>query len=69
MHLSTLEVLFSPPRPPSRPPPHLHTAASPMQTGIPDADAFGNPDVAGVAEVGWREQVFGRIRKVFGYGC
>ena len=39
------------------------------QSGIPDADRFGNHDVASVAESGWREQVFGRIRKVFGYGA
>lgn len=38
------------------------------QTGIPDADAFGNHDVVGVTEAGWRNQVFGRIRMVFGYG-
>ncbi|KAI3425185.1 hypothetical protein D9Q98_008954 [Chlorella vulgaris] len=39
------------------------------QTGIPDGDRFGNPDVVGVTEAGWRQQVFGRIRRVFGYGC
>ena len=39
------------------------------QTGIPDADRFGNHDVVGVTEAGWRQQVFDRIRRVFGYGC
>ncbi|KAL4419782.1 hypothetical protein ABPG75_006880 [Micractinium tetrahymenae] len=39
------------------------------QTGIPDADAFGHHDVVGVTETGWRQQVFDRIRRVFGYGC
>lgn len=38
------------------------------QTGIPDADRFGNHDVVGVTEAGWKNQVFGRIRAVFGYG-
>ena len=41
----------------------------PVQTGIPDADSFGHHDVVGVVEAGWRQQVFGRIRQIFGYGC
>ena len=40
-----------------------------LQTGIPDADSFGHHDVVGVVEAGWRQQVFGRIRQIFGYGC
>lgn len=39
------------------------------QTSIPDADKFGHHDVVGATESGWKEQVFGRIRRVFGYGC
>lgn len=39
------------------------------QTGIPDADRFGHHDVVGTVEAGWRQQVFDRIRRVFGYGC
>ena len=55
---------------------HQHIRALPplapldgTQTGIPDADRFGHHDVVGQVEAGWREQVFGRIRRVFGYGC
>ena len=40
-----------------------------LQTGIPDADRFGHHDVVGTVEAGWRQQVFDRIRRVFGYGC
>lgn len=46
-----------------------NTTVTMKQTRIPHADAYGNQDVAGVAEAGWRQQVFGRIRRVFGYGC
>ncbi|PSC70108.1 activator of 90 kDa heat shock ATPase-like protein 1 [Micractinium conductrix] len=46
-----------------------NTLVTMKQTGIPDADAFGNHDVVGVAEAGWRGQVFERIRRVFGFGC
>ena len=37
-------------------------------TGIPDVDKFGNGNVVGQVENGWQQQVFGRIRGVFGYG-
>lgn len=39
------------------------------QTGIPEADRYGHHDIVNATEVGWRQQVFDRIRKVFGYGC
>lgn len=38
------------------------------QTGIPEADRFGNEDVYDNTEKGWRLQIFTRIRQVFGYG-
>lgn len=46
-----------------------NTLVTLTQTGIPDADAYGHHDVVGVTETGWRQQVFDRIRRVFGYGC
>ena len=39
------------------------------QTGVPETDKFGNGDVIGNVEAGWKERVFNRIRMVFGYGC
>lgn len=39
------------------------------QTGVPEIDKFGNGDVIGNVEAGWKERVFNRIRMVFGYGC
>lgn len=38
------------------------------QTGLPEADKFGNEDVYDNTQRGWKENVFGRIRSVFGYG-
>lgn len=38
------------------------------QTGVPEADDFGNQNVYEVTERGWRENVFRRIRMVFGFG-
>ncbi|GAB4819096.1 hypothetical protein N2152v2_006142 [Parachlorella kessleri] len=38
------------------------------QTGIPEQDRFGHHDVVGTTEAGWKNQVFHRIRAVFGYG-
>ncbi|KAK2079203.1 hypothetical protein QBZ16_002894 [Prototheca wickerhamii] len=43
---------------------HLHL----VQTGIPEADRFGHHDVVGLAQAGWANQIFHRIRQVFGYG-
>jgi hypothetical protein len=39
------------------------------QTDVPVADCFGNETVVETTERGWREQIFDRIRRVFGYGC
>lgn len=39
-----------------------------QQTDIPAADKFGNQDVIDTVEKGWAEQVFRRIKTVFGYG-
>lgn len=38
------------------------------QQGVPDEDRFGQHDVLNLTRAGWREQIFGRIRRVFGYG-
>eukprot|EP01026_Neomeris_dumetosa_P017748 TRINITY_DN1687_c0_g1_i3.p1 TRINITY_DN1687_c0_g1~~TRINITY_DN1687_c0_g1_i3.p1 ORF type:complete len:361 (+),score=57.82 TRINITY_DN1687_c0_g1_i3:70-1152(+) len=38
------------------------------QSGIPEEDRYGNVDVVGRVEQGWKEQVFFRIKAVFGYG-
>lgn len=43
---------------------HVHL----VQTGIPEADRFGHHDVVGLAQAGWANQIFHRIRQVFGYG-
>lgn len=39
-----------------------------VQTGIPETDKYGHHDVLSTVEAGWRQQVFHRIRAVFGYG-
>ena len=39
------------------------------QTEIPDADRYGNHDVLGMTQAGWKQQVLLRIRQVFGYGA
>ncbi|KAL6779587.1 AHA1 [Auxenochlorella protothecoides x Auxenochlorella symbiontica] len=39
-----------------------------VQTGIPDCDRFGQHDVVGLTQAGWANQIFHRIRQVFGYG-
>ena len=39
------------------------------QTGIPEEDAYGNANAAEVALQGWRQQIWGRVRQGFGYGC
>lgn len=38
------------------------------QRRVPDTDRFGNGGVVESIESGWRERVFGMMRKVFGYG-
>ena len=39
------------------------------QTGIPDADRYGNHDVLNMTQAGWKQQVLLRIRQVFGFGA
>lgn len=39
------------------------------QSNIPDTDRFGNHDVVGMTQAGWKQQVLLRIRQVFGYGA
>jgi activator of HSP90 ATPase len=38
------------------------------QTGIPEEDRYGNHDVVGTTENGWKNLIFYKIRAVFGYG-
>ena len=45
------------------------TVVTMTQTDVPVADCFGNETVVETTERGWREQIFDRIRRVFGYGC
>ena len=45
------------------------TVVALLQTGIPEEDRFGNPDVKAQVEAGWRDQVFRRVRQVFGFGA
>lgn len=37
-------------------------------TGIPEEDSFGNGDVLETTTSGWKQQIFHKIRAVFGYG-
>jgi len=39
------------------------------QSGIPAEDKFGNHDVVANCENGWKEQLFYRIKAVFGFGA
>lgn len=39
------------------------------QSNIPETDRFGNHDVVGMTQAGWKQQVLLRIRQVFGYGA
>mmetsp|Transcript_39707 Transcript_39707/g.98261 ORF Transcript_39707/g.98261 Transcript_39707/m.98261 type:complete len:362 (-) Transcript_39707:259-1344(-) len=40
-----------------------------VQENVPETDGFGNESVMDTTESGWKEQIFDRIRKVFGYGA
>ena len=40
-----------------------------VQTEVPEADGFGNESVMDTTEIGWKEQIFDRIRQAFGYGA
>ena len=44
------------------------TVATVTQTGVPVVDRHGNGGVADTVVGGWRGQVLGRLRQVFGYG-
>ena len=37
-------------------------------TGIPETDRFGNSDVLDNTSTGWKQQVFHKIKAVFGFG-
>lgn len=45
-----------------------HTVVQLTQEGIPEEDKFGNHDVIGTTEHGWRQLIFFKIKAVFGYG-
>lgn len=45
-----------------------HTVLQLKHTGLPEADKFGHGDVQDQVENGWKQQIFHRIRAVFGYG-
>ena len=40
-----------------------------VQDNVPETDGFGNESVMDTTETGWKEQIFERIRQVFGYGA
>jgi activator of HSP90 ATPase len=44
------------------------TVVALTQTGVPTADRTGAPGTVDRMESGWRDMVFDRIRRVFGYG-
>ena len=37
-------------------------------TGIPETDRHGNEDVLETTRTGWKQQIFQKIRAVFGFG-
>ena len=39
------------------------------QDDVPETDGFGNESVMDTTEIGWKEQIFDRIRQAFGYGA
>lgn len=45
-----------------------HTKITITQVGIPEEDQYGNRDVVGTTENGWRNLIIHRIKAVFGYG-
>ena len=50
-------------------PEHGTTVVQLTQTGVPVADKFGNESVVETTREGWQNNIFDRIRKVFGFGC
>ena len=39
-----------------------------VQKGVPKEDRFGNGDLVESTAQGWKQQIFHRIRTVFGFG-
>ncbi len=39
-----------------------------VQKGVPKVDKFGNEGLVELQTSGWKNQIFNRIRQVFGYG-
>lgn len=44
------------------------TILSLRHTSIPEADRFGNSDVVDNTRIGWQQQIFHKIKAVFGFG-
>jgi hypothetical protein len=44
------------------------TIAKLVQKGVPKLDKFGNEGLVDLQTAGWKNQIFNRIRQVFGYG-
>lgn len=61
-HFSTVTITFREPEP-------GNTFLELVQENVPEADAFGNETVMDTTEMGWKEQIFSRIRSAFGFGC
>ena len=40
-----------------------------VQEDVPESDAYGNENVMDTTEIGWKAQIFDRIRQAFGYGA
>ena len=61
-HFSLVTITFREPEP-------GNTFVDLKQDDVPETDGFGNESVMDTTEVGWREQIFDRIRVSFGYGA
>ena len=61
-HHSVVTITFREPEP-------GNTFVDLVQTEVPEADGFGNESVMDTTEIGWKEQIFDRIRQAFGYGA
>ena len=59
---SRVEITFSEPT-------EGKTVMKLRQTGIPEEDDYGNANTVDVTLQGWRQQIWGRVRQCFGYGC
>lgn len=40
-----------------------------VQKNVPKVDRFGNEGLVELQTNGWKTQIFGRIRQIFGYGA